>query len=715
MQIKMRPMSIHKLRASISAASVIAATYVSASPAFAQEDTEDAASIPVNAALGTASLEPKVEDGKQIYDAAVFTRFAPQTASDMVAQIPGFTISRPSQDRGLGEASQNVIINGQRISGKSNDARTVLGRTPAASVVRIEIVDGASLNIPGLSGQVLNLVTKSTGIQGNFSWRSQFRRRIQPHLTHGEINVSGKLGKGDFTLGLNNTDSFRGGGWGEEIATDGNGDLLFVRDRLNKFYGDRPKLAGTYTRTSAAGSIFNLNAEFGLNRFRRRQERQLSGPQNDVDEELSTGQENEWNAEVSADYEFALAGGRLKLVGFHRSEHSPFENLFRQDFLDNSPAEASQFNRVADEGESIARAEYSWKGGKSDWQISAEGAFNFLDVESELFELDNMGVFQPEALDNASSRVSEKRGQVILSYGRPLAPNLTLQAQLGGEYSQIKQTGANGLTRQFIRPKGQVSLAWKASPRLDVSAKIQRKVGQLNFFDFISSVDLQDDNNNAGNPELVPPQSWLAELEFNRSLGAAGSINLKLQYERFSDIVDQIPIGIDGEAPGNLPDSADRYSAEANVTFLLDSIGFKGAKLDLEGYYQKSSLTDPVTGLRRRFGDDRRWTWEVDFRHDIPGSNLAWGFGAEDRSQAPFLRLNFSFRPFATKPQTFAFIEHKNILGLKLRAQIINLLGQQEKYQEIFYTDRLNNVVDQVRDGTNNFGQIFRFTVSGTF
>ena len=58
-------------------------------------DAEPAA----DAAL-TGALEPRIEDGKQIYEAAAFARFAPQTASDMARQIPGFTITRASEDRG---------------------------------------------------------------------------------------------------------------------------------------------------------------------------------------------------------------------------------------------------------------------------------------------------------------------------------------------------------------------------------------------------------------------------------------------------------------------------------------------------------------------------------------------------------------------------------------------------------------------------------------
>ncbi|WP_250501450.1 TonB-dependent receptor plug domain-containing protein, partial [Caballeronia sp. GAWG1-5s-s] len=72
-----------------------------------------------------------------------------------------------SDDRGLGDASQNVLINGQRITGKGNDASTALRRIPVNAIRRLEIMDGAMLDISGLSGQVLNVVTEQQDVQGN--------------------------------------------------------------------------------------------------------------------------------------------------------------------------------------------------------------------------------------------------------------------------------------------------------------------------------------------------------------------------------------------------------------------------------------------------------------------------------------------------------------------------------------------------------------------
>lgn len=677
---------------------------------------------PPAAPASTNNLEPRVENGKQIYEASQFARFAPATALDMVRQIPGFTITAISDDRGLGEATQNVLINGARVSGKSNDAETALSRIPTSSVIRIEIVDGATLSIAGLSGKVLNLVSEQGGIKGNFAYRPQWRERIATNYLNGEINISGKLGKADFTLGIANNGTFRGGGWGPEYNRAADGTLRYTRDRFSHSDGDRPRLSGSYSRKGDNGSLLNLNLAGELYRFRGESFYDRYGPAVTSSKDYASDREDEWNYEASGDYEFGLGKGRLKLIGFHRYEHSPFKSLFIRDFLDSTASIGSRYDQVVDEGESVARAEYKWKSGKADWQISAEGAYNYLDSTTDLFELDTSGVFQPTTLDNANARVAEKRGQVILSYGRPLSSTLTLQTQIGGEYSELSQTGSNGKTRSFWRPKGLVSLAWKASPKLDVSFRLQRKVGQLNFGDFLASVDLQDSADNAGNPELVPPQSWLAQVELNRSFGKIGSIKWKVEAESISDIVDQIPVDLPnlpegnllGEAPGNI-DHAWRVRSEVNASFLLDTLGFKGAKLDLTGIYQRTGVRDPITEQTRPISQNDRYYWSAALRHDIPGTQLAWGLSAEDSRNEAYYRLDLTSLDYTNGPFVGVFVEHKNILGLKVRAQALSITGRTEKYSQTFYVDRRDGPVDFTRDGTFNYGVIYRLQISGTF
>ncbi len=694
------------------AAMVCAGTASLPHSAYAQD--ENLQEVQPNNEARLSSLQPRRENGRQIYDANIFSRFNPRTALDMVRQVPGFAIDTGDDNaRGLGQADENVLINGARISGKNVDAFTALGRISASNVERLEIVDGATLSISGLSGQVLNVVTsadESDGISGNFKWRPQWQRAGNNWFA-GEASVNGKLGKGELSLSVENN-AFRNGLDGPEVVTDGFGNLQFERDEIARVQGDRPKFSGAYSRTSAAGSIFNLNAEYGINRFRER----VATIRTQADEsdifELFTGSEDEWNAEISADYEFSLGGGRLKLIGLQRFEHSPFKNFFGQTFTDGVTApNGSQFDRTIDEGESVLRTEYSWKtDGGTDWGINLEGAYNFLDSEGAFSTLSNPGVFTPTAI----ARVTEYRGEAIGNYGRPLSDNLTFQATFGGEYSIISQSGPNGQTRNFLRPKGSVSFAWKPKDDLDISLNIERSVGQLNFFDFVDNIDVSQNLDTSGNRNLRPPQTWRAELEATQKLRSWGSMTINLYGEKITDIVDSIPIDEFTEARGNLP-SATRYGVELNAGILFDPIGWTGARLDIEGEIRKSSVRDPLLGHFRRIGRDRIFSYEISLRHDVPNTNWAWGGGAEDFRFSKFIRLDqiSNFRTEA--PYTWVFIEHKDVFGLTVTANLGNLLGRNLRFTRTVYVDRRNGPIDFIEDRSRDFGLVYRMTVSGSF
>lgn len=648
-------------------------------------------------------------DGRKIYENAYFARFAPKTANDMIKQVPGFSIVTADERRGLGQATQNVLINGKRISGKSNDAVTTLNRINASDVTRIEIVDGATLDIPGLSGQVANVVTAVKSFTGNFRYNPQFRaKRTKPRLLNGEIAVSGKTGNFDYTLSLSDNQR-RNGNAGLETVTDGLGNITDLRPEVLFVNEGSPKLAGTLKYEGAGGDIGNLNVSVAKFNSLVAEDSIRIDRHRDYAET-----EREWNYEVGGDYEFALGGGRLKLIGLRRFEHSPFRTRVVFDYVDGRPNTGDLFLRTADEGETIARSEYRWKGGKADWQISVEGALNTLDNTSSLSQLDASGVFQPVPLANGDANVKEKRAEVAISYGRPLAPTLTLQSSLGAEYSNITQDGASGLNRTFYRPKGFVSLAWKASPRLDISAKLEREVGQLNFYDFVASVNLAGGNSNAGNPNLRPPQSWNVEAEANRNLGAWGSVKARLFAKFITDAVAQVPIGATGEAPGNI-DKARQLGLDFTSTFKFDPIGWKGAKLDINAIFRKSRLRDPLTNEVRQLSEATKAEINANFRHDIPNSDWAWGIDYYKYRQSAGFRLDQRSQ-FITSPGDLGiFIEHKDVFGLKVRGGVNNILGTNERFFRTVYQGRRTDPIAFTEDRSRYFGPIFDFQISGSF
>ena len=143
---------------------------------------------------------------KRIYTPADFARFAPKTAYDMLSQVPSFTIRNvDTTERGLGQASENVLINGQRVANKLG-AVDQLQRTAASSVDRIEIVDASSLGIAGLAGQVANVILKASGKgSGQFEYKANARAHFTtPELLGGSISYSSKAGPVDYTVSFKN-------------------------------------------------------------------------------------------------------------------------------------------------------------------------------------------------------------------------------------------------------------------------------------------------------------------------------------------------------------------------------------------------------------------------------------------------------------------------------------------------------------------------------
>ena len=705
----------------VSGAAMACALLSAASPALAQEaqpapsteTTEPGAAPETNETENGAA--PSATVGPRSFTPEDFARFAPRTALDMIQRVPGFTIRDAPQERGLGEATANVLVNGRRISGKSDDVAAQLGRITAQNVVRIEIVDGATLDVPGLSGQVANLITRSTRTNGQFAWRPEFRaHHTDPLLTRFESSVTGALGPVEYTLGLENQAS-RSGAGGRTQILGRNRDFLELREDVWTNDGEQPRASARFVYDGPGSSVANLNLSY--RRFSylydERGERTLRPDEADR-LRLVTEDVRGHEYEIGGDFDFALGPGRLKLIGLNRFEHEPVESEVLTDFVDGTSSTGSRLESVGDESERIARAEYRWRAGGGDWQVSAEAAFNSLDTVSHLFELDADGVFQEVAFPGGTGRVAEDRYEVMASYGRPLASNLTLQLSAGGEYSNLRQVGAGGLSRTFYRPKGQLALAWRATPRFDVNVRMQRRVGQLNFSDFLQSVNLGEDRENAGNPDLVPPQSWELDIEGIRNLGRYGTTSLRLYGRWYDDIVDIVPIGATGESPGNI-DHAIVYGFEWKTTFNFDPMGWRGARLDARLQLQNSRVDDPLTGLPRRISDNLMRLVEVGLRHDIADTDLAWGFNINHEIYAPSVRLTEIGRQWEGPVWGSLFAEHKDVFGLTVRATLGNVFGARSMWERTVYEGRRTGPVDFFEDRNRTIGPVFSFSIRGRF
>jgi hypothetical protein len=661
----------------------------------------------------TTPPAPAATTGTRTYLPADFAQFAPRTALDMLNRVPGFGIKQEDEERGLGEATGNVVINGQRLSGKSNDVVTELSRIPSGNVERIEIVDGATLNIPGLSGQVANVIVKSTGISGQWAYRPEFRSYYtDPLLTRFEVSVSGTKGPVQYTLGLDNRGN-RSGAGGPTWIFSPTGTLTETRDEEWRGNVEQPRFSGRFVYDGPGTSKGNLNILYGRLYFDYLEtgSRTSVGSAGRIRE--VTQDEHGDNYEIGGDYEVGLGRGRLKLIGVGRGSGYPSETTVITRFNDGT-AIGNRFTQNGEERELIGRGEYRWKNRGAEWQLSAEGAFNSLDNTSRLFEMGTDGRFAEIPLPGGTASVEEDRYEIVGSYGRSLAVNLTMKLAVGGEYSQLAQVGAGGTTRTFYRPKGELSAAWKVSPRTDVNFKLARRVGQLNFFDFLASVDVATDVETAANPDLVPEQSWDLDVEGVRNLGTLGSTTLRLYARQIDDIIDYIPIGANGESPGNL-DHATVYGIQWRSTLNLDRFGWRGARLDADLQAQDSEVEDPLTGEQRNISNSLLRAASLGLRYDIPKTDWALGTDASYELYALNYRLTEVGRLTEGPVWGDVYVEHKDVYGLTIRAGVYNLFAADSTWDRTVYNGRRTDQVAFVEERGRQIGPIYSFSVRGKF
>lgn len=710
---------VSKQSARLAAGAAIAALAL-AGPAHAQNDTPDPepapvpASEPAPAPPADPAVAPAAPSDTRTYTPEDFARFAPRTALDMLQRVPGFTIQNAVVERGLGQATGNVLLNGRRISNKTDDVVTQLGRVPAGNVVRIEIVDAATLDVPGLSGQVANIIVRAAAVSGQFSYSPEFRPNFsEPLYSRFNVSVSGKLGPIEYTLGLENQAS-RGAAGGTTIISNADGSLRESRYDILQSNFDQPRASARFVIDGPGSSVGNLNMIYRDFWYNFNEVGVRTRPGQTPFDRVVRSQEDGHNYEIGGDFEFALGPGRLKLIGLQRHVSNLQQDDAVVSFRDGRPSQGQYFVQDSGEIERIARAEYRFRTGRSDWQISGEAAFNALDVASQFGTLQPDGSVNLAPFPGSEARVEEARYEGILSYGRPLASNLTVQIAAGAEYSQLSQAGAGGLTREFVRPKGSITAAWTVDANTNLNFRFQRRVGQISFFNFVDSINLNDETGNAGNVNLVPPQSWEGEVEGVLRFAPYGQTTIKAYYHAIEDVIDVIPIGATGQGIGNI-DSAMRIGLDWRSTLNFDPFGWTGARLDLRVLLQHSEVEDPLTGEIRQISNLTRRLFEAQFRWDIAGTDFAIGSALSGQKNAFSYRLTEIGR--ATEGPYFlnAFVEHKDVFGLTVRATIGNIVDARQRWDRTVFAGRRTDPVDFYERRDRLIGPIFSFQIRGRF
>ena len=664
------------------------------------------------------------------YEASYFTQYAPSSALDIVRRVPGFQLDLGATQSDLGQVdvrgfagtAGNVVFNGARPSSKAESLDVALARIPAQRVLRVEVGPGDlyGSDYAGKS-QVLNIIMSAeSGIDGNVT--AGVDRRYTGYINT-DIAGSAVIRRGNSTFNLS-------GGTGRskqlEEGTDAlidteTGEQVEFRRKYNSYFNRDPYLAGSWALERGSDNAYRLNARWQPSRFDLTQRNRVTTADGQRDDSLEQHYRNPF-IELGGDVTRPLAGGAIKLVGLATRRKRDDSDVYRvrDGLIDDNASVIGGFeqNVEAKRNETIGRL--SWTRSNLagfSFEAGAEAALNTLDSTVEYFEFDEEGERVRIDLPLDDATVKEKRGEVYVSLGRNITPQIRVDGGLNYEFSNLKVRGDTSADRtlKFLKPN--MAIDWQLGKGWHGRLSVRRTVAQLDFYDFISVAELSTDRVNAGNENLEPQRAWELRLMGERPLLGDGVIKLELGHDRVSMLQDRILIfddeGDGFDAPGNLG-TGKRSFAELTVDAPLSRL-WSGLRAKLTGTLQRTRVEDPISGEMRNFsGYFPTWEWRIDVRRDA--GKFSYGFVVNDYKRFTFYRTDEFDTNFNGGPYGTAFFEYRPTPRTSLTLDIDNAFATSgNRNRLLFRPNRAapEEIIDELRE--RNRHRSFGLTLKQSF
>lgn len=589
------------------------------------------------------------------YPRSFFDEFRPTNAQDMMGRVPGFQFNGGDNDvRGLAGSSGNVLIDGQRPVTKSLGLADIIRRIPASAVVRVDVIRGGAAGID-MQGQtiVANIIRDPRGFA---SATIEMQSKIYAdHWPARNPRAEGSWSKGDW--------SASGAlGWRDEReqGNAGRGDIR-RRDLLTGVGSGHGSFENAFDRSGLTGNgtlewrhgpdLARVNLSGRRETDQRSERVRIAGPSGVGRREFIAQNQRETAAEASLDYERIVSSSLTsRAMLLKRSERGQNQS--------NSEGRGvpQQGRDKSLEKETIGRFAMTIIPGQSlTVETAAEVSANSRDTSTSLVR-GGAAVLLP----SANLGVSERRGNFTGFARWQAAAWGSIEVGVGYELSTIRQKGDVQQSKRLRYWKPRAIATIDPAPNWQVRLRAERVIGQLDFGDFAANVSLEPGVTSAGNPALVPETSWITEAALERRFWGEGALTLTAAHYQIKDAFDLVPIDNRFDAPGNIGGGW-RREVRASLTLPTERLGLAGGQIRINTNMRSSRVTDPVTGLKRRRSDERRFVGDLTATKDfsalrsVLGLELFTGFDEvsyrlferrRERSTAdPLTRLYWDYVP----------------------------------------------------------------------
>ena len=632
-----------------------------------------------------------------VYPASYFADFYPVSANDMLNRIPGIGLALRggSSGRGLGAGEGEVLINGQRTTGKNNEGRDQLNRITADQVEYIEIIRGTSENVDIRSGgQVVNVVLIDNASRSSTTIETTTRQSGDGTFdSGGQISLAGQRSDIDYIVNFEADPGYRY--WdSDEFTYDKDGNLIGAEKQ--DVSRDETEYSGNVNLGFNMGrSVLKLNGLFEQRGASPTDRERItadlvSGIVTEQSDQQSTTRRN-W--EIGGDYDYEIDSDSRFRVLFIVNDRNSTSDRIRYD-VSNQELKPNLFlDQLSRDRERIIRTSLTRNvSEKQGLELGAEGAQTIRDSDLKMGldtpgeRNESYGNLVPVSIDNSKSTVQEIRYEPFMIHNWQINDRMSLETRLIYESSTIEQSGDVSRERSFSFVKPRIDYRYNLTQSFQVRFEVERDVSQLSFSDFSASVDSNDEEKNtfAGNPEIAQEKLWRYDLNLEYRLpNDLGVVNSEFYYRDAEDHIDRIDVSTSPDvlrsARGNIGDGK-WYGVNFDISAKLDPLNIRNALFTTRLRIRDSEFTDPFLGVKRRREGNGRWGLNMGFRHDITSKRLTYGINYSNDSNDGEGRKQFDIDDIEERinqPSMSAYIEKRAFDNFTFRFESRNLTENQ--------------------------------------
>jgi len=745
-------------------------------PADASPDPKQLDSVVVQADIAyrnrTESVAPVLS-----YDLEYFQRFEPLTVGDMLKRVPSVAFVSDvleydgAQLRGLDPGYTQILINGKKVPGASNDRSFFVDRIPAELVERIEIIRSTSANRSGdaVAG-ALNIVLRDA-----YEFDGKYVRLGALRFDDGEIKptygavASGEVGGGRLLGGFNVQGRYNPKQKRSDRFEEPGGDFTDREDQADTRDGDDYSANLSYTRDIGTGRLSVDGFYVRTDRTETEHSVEYNDPTStsrdnllSINDQVETIRQDNWS--LGVEYVFDMAGGRTEFdLDYARfdddTRSTEEEDGFDDDDTPPSFDEREGTRTLTETRDSEGSFKLAHKRGVGGAMM--EFGVDFLDKRRETtlqvseVDTDEEGAPLPpyDEFDRNDSRIDEQRIDPYLMFTGSVGA-LAWEAGVRYETTDVDVAfDGDAASNDYNTLLPSAHLKWDFTSADRLLFSLGRTVRRPNF-DQILPLTLEEefgDNDFTGNPTLDPERAWGVDFGYERRLGTRGVFGVNVFYRDVKDLIEVVDTGEPSstslgdyedeveefldENPGATPTTpgypefdpssfvytarnvgdGSVYGIEFDLSTPLTALGLPDTGLFVNYSWLDSDVKDDFG--ERRFNNQAKYVYNVGFIHDLRD----WGmsFGASYRRQGnAFARLLAEEVTTSYDGDLEVFIEKRFGDNLSLRLTGSNLLDAHK--DEVFHKfdnaeDQFNRDYDEFELETESSGPVYQLIMRYSF